>query len=297
VRPAGAVSTAGHPFGPLRATLSMIKFQHTVFALPFALIAALLAARGLPAPRVLALILLAMVAARSAAMVWNRIADLEIDRRNPRTASRPLVTGALSLRFAWVFLAASLVLFFLSASLLNRLALLLSAPTALVLLSYSYAKRITWMAHLHLGASLGLAPVGAWVAVTGRIDVAPLVLGGAVACWVAGFDILYSCQDVEFDRREGLHAIPARFGLKRALRIAAALHAAAIALLLALPLLTRLGAPWLLGVACAAALLIYEHRLVRPDDLTRVNQAFFAVNGVVGFLLLAAAAADVFFRG
>ena len=292
-----SAAIARHPFGPLGATLSMIKFQHTLFALPFALIGALLAARGLPAPRVLSLILLAMVGARSAAMVWNRIADLDLDRRNPRTAGRPLVTGALSVRFAWVFLAASLLLFYLSALLLNRLALGLATPTAVVLLSYSYAKRVSWLAHLHLGVSLGLAPVGAWVAVTGRIDAAPALLGAAVACWVAGFDVLYACQDVEFDRREGLHSIPARFGIARALRLAAALHGAAIVLLLALPLLTRLGTPWLLGVAAAAALLWYEHRLVRPDDLSRVNQAFFAVNGVVGFLLLAAAAVDVFTRG
>jgi 4-hydroxybenzoate polyprenyltransferase len=274
----------------------MIKFQHTVFALPFALTGAILAAGGLPPWRTIGWILAAMVGARSAAMVWNRIADLEFDRRNPRTAARPLVTGELGLPFAWFFLAASLALFYLSAAMLNRLALILATPAAVVILGYSYAKRCTWVTHLALGAALGIAPIGAWVAVAGRLDAAPLVLGAAVAVWVAGFDILYACQDVDFDRSAGLHAAPARFGVRAALVIARVLHVLTVLLLLALPALLPLGGPWLVGVAVVAALLAWEHRLVRADDLSRIDQAFFTVNGVVGFVILAAAVAETMLR-
>src|SRR5262245_2915368 len=216
--------------GPLGSTPSLVKSHHTLFALPLASSAAILAAGGWPLPEQIGWILGAMVGARSAAMVWNRIADLEFDRRNPRTASRALVTGELGLPFAWAFLVLSLALFYASAAMLNRLALELATPAALLFLSYSYAKRVTWLTHLHLGASLGLAPIGAWVGVTGRIDAAPLLLGAAVATWVAGFDILYACQDIEFDRRAGLRSIPARFGLEAALRVSARLHVVTVAL-------------------------------------------------------------------
>jgi len=279
--------------GPLRATLSMIKFQHTLFALPFAFTGAALAAGGTPTPRQIVWIAGAMVGARSAAMVWNRIADLRFDRLNPRTASRPLVTGELGLPFAFGFLAASIALFFASAAMLNRLSLVLATPALALILFYSHAKRFTWTTHLFLGASLGLAPLGAWVAVRGTVDVAPLLLGAAVAFWVAGFDIIYSCQDVEFDRREGLHSIPRRFGIAAALRISSWLHVATIGLLVALPLLLPLGATYLSGVLAMAALLWYEHRLVRPDDLSRVNEAFFTVNGCVSFLFLVTTALDL----
>ena len=274
------------------AVLSMIKFQHTLFALPFAFTGAILAAGGLPMARQIVWILGAMVGARSAAMVFNRIADLGFDRRNPRTAMRPLVTGELSLPFAWGTLGAGILLFFLSAAMLNRLALVLAGPALLLVLSYSYAKRGTWLTHLHLGASLGLAPLGAWVAVRGTVGAVPLVLAAAVAFWVAGFDVIYSCQDLEFDRREGLHSIPRRFGIARALALSTALHVLTVALLLALPFLLPLGRIYLVGVAATAALLMYEHRLVRPDDLSRVNQAFFTVNGCISFLILAATAVD-----
>jgi len=273
----------------------MIKFQHTVFALPFALTGALLAARGMPPARTLGWIVAAMVGARSAAMVWNRIADLEFDRRNPRTSGRPLVTGELGLGFAWLFLVASLALFYLSAAMLNRLALILATPAAAVFLGYSHAKRFTWATHLALGAALGLAPLGAWVAVTGRLDTAPLLLGAAVAVWVAGFDILYACQDVEFDRREGLHSVPARFGVPAGLVVARALHSMTVLLLLALPALLPLGGFWLSGVALVATLLAWEHRLVRPGDLSRINQAFFTLNGIISFIVLAATIAEVAF--
>lgn len=276
------------------ATLSMIKFQHTFFALPFAFTGALLAAGGLPSGRVLGWILGAMVGARSAAMVFNRIADLELDRRNPRTIGRPLVTGELSLGFAWSALAAGVTLFLVSAAMLNRLALILAPPALALILSYSYAKRLTWLTHLHLGASLGLAPLGAWVAVRGDLAPAPFLLAGAVMLWVAGFDVLYACQDVEFDHRHGLRSIPARFGIPRSLAISSALHAATVVLLVALPLSAPgLGVAFLLGVAGTAALLAYEHRLVRPGDLSRVNQAFFQVNGCVSFLILGVCAIDL----
>jgi len=284
-------------FRAASATLSMIKFQHTLFALPFAFTGAILAAGGLPSGRQIGWILGAMVGARSAAMIFNRIADLEFDRRNPRTATRPLVTGELGLPFAWMALAASVLLFLVSAAMLNRLALVLAAPALLLVLSYSYAKRLSWLTHLHLGASLGLAPLGAWIAVRGSAGAAPLVLAAAVTLWVAGFDVIYGCQDVEFDARERLHSAPRRFGLARALLLSSALHALAVLLLLSLPLLLPLGWPYLAGVAGTAALLLYEHRLVKPHDLSRVNQAFFTVNGCVSFLILAATAADLALRG
>jgi len=276
------------------ATLTMIKFQHTLFALPFAFTGALLAARGVPPGRTLLWILGAMVGARSAAMVFNRIADLDFDRRNPRTADRPLVTGELTLPFAWGALAAAAGLFLLSAALLNRMTLVLAPPALALVLSYSYAKRITWLTHLHLGASLGLAPLGAWIAVRGEFATAPLILAGAVTLWVAGFDVLYACQDVAFDRAHGLRSIPSRFGIPRALAISSALHAATVALLLLLPRFApELGVAWLLGTTGTAALLAWEHRLVRPDDLSRVNQAFFLVNGCVSFLILIVSAIDL----
>ncbi len=280
-------------FGALGATLSMIAFQHTLFALPFAFTAAVLAAQGIPTWRQVVWMLGAMVGARSAAMVWNRIADLGFDRDNPRTAGRALVTGELGMPFARAFFVAALGLFYLSAAMLTPLALRLATPAAIVILSYSYAKRFTWLTHLHLGASLGIAPLGAWVAVRGHFDTTPFCLGAAVMFWVAGFDIIYSCQDVEFDRRTGLHSIPARFGIGPALRVAAAFHALTVLLLLALPAFEPLGRIYLAGVIATAALLLHEHRLVRPDDLSRVNRAFFTVNGVVGFVILAATVADL----
>lgn len=291
-----ATLTVSRGIRAFTATLSMIKFQHTLFALPFALMGAILAARGLPTSRQLGWILGAMVGARSAAMVFNRIADLDFDRLNPRTASRPLVTGELRQGFAWGFLAASIALFVLSAAMLNHLALLLAGPALLVILTYSFAKRYTSLTHLHLGVSLGLAPLGAWVAVRGGIDGAPLVLGAAVTLWVTGFDIIYSCQDIAFDRREGLHSIPRRYGVATALRISAAAHAIATLLFVALALVLPLGAAYLTGVVLTAALLVHEHRLVRPDDLSRVDQAFFTINGYVSLLMLAATCADLWIQ-
>lgn len=287
------------PGSPLRgmralaATLSMIKFQHTLFALPFAFTGALLAAGGLPSWRRIGWILGAMVGARSAAMVFNRLIDLDFDRRNPRTRSRPLVTGELGVGFAWFFLMASVALFLLSAAMLNRLALMLAIPALALILTYSLTKRLSWLTHLHLGASLALAPLGAWIAVRGSIDTLPLLLALGVALWVAGFDMIYSCQDIEFDRRERLRSAPARFGIAGALRLSKALHIGAAILFLSLPLSSSLGGWYLAGATGTAALLWYEHRLVRPDDLSRVNQAFFTINGYVSFLILAGTAVDL----
>ncbi len=273
----------------LRLTLEMIKFEHSVFALPFALTAALLAVRetGLSAQAALAKlgwIIVAMVGARSAAMTFNRLTDAELDARNPRTAARHLPAGLLSRRFAWGFLAVSVVAFFLAARALNALCLKL-APLALVLLlAYSYTKRFTALSHFVLGLCLGAAPAAAWIAIEGTLDARILWLTAAVTLWTAGFDILYACQDYEFDLREGLHSLPARLGIARALRVARWLHAAVPICLLALASGFRLGVLSLAGVAAIAGLLVYEHHLVKPHDLSRVNAAFFNVNGYVSVL-------------
>lgn len=283
---------AASRFGVLRKlclTLEMIKFEHSVFALPFALTSALLAMRetGLNAQAglgKLAWIVVAMVGARSAAMTFNRIADADLDARNPRTATRHLPAGLLSRRFAWAFLGVSVAVFLLAARALNPLCLKL-APLALVLLlGYSYTKRFTTLSHLVLGLCLGAAPAAAWIAVEGALDARILWLTAAVALWTAGFDILYACQDYEFDVREGLRSLPARLGIARALWLARALHALVPPCLVALALSFHLGVLSLAGVAAIAGLLAYEHRLVKPDDLSRVNSAFFAVNGYVSVL-------------
>jgi 4-hydroxybenzoate polyprenyltransferase len=271
----------------------MIRFSHSVFALPFALTSAVLAAQagGVMAGQV-AWIVVAMVSARSAAMGFNRLADHGIDSRNPRTASRELPRGALSRREVWAFVAASAALFVLAAARLNALCLALSPVALAVVLGYSYTKRFTAASPLVLGLSLAVAPVGAWLAIRGRFDAVPLALGLAVVLWVAGFDTLYACQDVEFDRREGLRSIPARLGVPRALAVVRALHVAAVVVLAGLFALAPLHPLYLAGVAVVAALLAYEHTLVGPDDLSRVMQAF-NLNGwvSVGYFAFTAAAA------
>ena len=281
---------------PLAITLEMIKFSHTLFALPFALLSAVLAAEGLPSPATLAKILLAMVGARSAAMAHNRLVDRQIDAANPRTASRALPSGALSVWFARVFLAGSAALFLLAAASLNRLTLVL-APFALALvLFYSYTKRFTWLSHGVLGLCLALAPAGAWIAVRGSLDWLPVLLGLAVLCWTAGFDMLYSLQDEEHDRRVGLRSIPARFGTRRTLLYSALAHALMAALLLAAWRLS--GGGWLFaaGIAATAVALVYQHAILRPSDLSRLNTAFFTANGFVSVALAAFGIADVLLR-
>ncbi len=277
----------------IRTTLEMIKIEHTLFALPFAFLGALLAARGFTATGLPTLwqalwITLAMVGARSAAMAFNRIADREFDARNPRTASRAIPAGLLPVSFVWAFTAASAALFFLAAAMLNRLTLLL-APVALAsVLLYSYTKRFTSLSHVVLGWCLCIAPTGAWVAVRGAIDSpVPVVLSLVVLLWTAGFDVLYACQDYDFDRRMGLRSVPARVGVARALWVSRLLHAGAFAALVGLYFLTALGAAALVGVLLTGALLVYQHSLVRADDLSRLNAAFFTTNAFVSVILLA----------
>ena len=271
----------------VRTTLEMIKIEHTLFALPFGFLGAVLAANGFPSIRQLLWITAAMVGARSTAMAFNRIADRENDARNPRTSSRALPAGLLSVGFVWAFTVVSACLFFFAAAMLNRLTLVL-APIALAsVLLYSYSKRWTLLSHLLLGWCLSIAPTGAWIAVRGALDSpVPLLLSLVVMLWTAGFDVLYACQDYDFDVAAGLHSIPKQFGIARALRIARLLHAGAFAALVALYWITHLGVFALLGVVATAALLFYQHRLVRADDLSKLNAAFFTTNAFVSVILL-----------
>lgn len=273
-------------FRNVRITLEMIKIEHTLFALPFAFLGAVLAANGLPSLRQILWITLAMIGARSTAMAFNRIADREYDARNPRTATRALPTGLLSVGFAWGFTAISATLFFVAAAMLNRLTLML-APVALVsVLVYSFSKRWTLLSHLLLGWCLSIAPTGAWIAVRGALDSSvPLLLSLVVLLWTAGFDVLYACQDYDFDWKAGLHSIPKRFGIARSLLIARLFHVAAFAALLGLYWSTHLGVFALIGVIATAGLLVYQHRLVRTDDLSRLNAAFFTTNAFVSIIL------------
>ncbi len=282
--------------GNVRTTLEMIKWEHSIFALPFALTGAMLAAHGLPAWRVLFWIVVCMVAARSAAMAFNRWADAEIDRRNPRTATRAIPAGLLSRQFTAGFTIVAAGIFIFSASRLNFLTLLLSPVALAVIFIYSYAKRFTRWSHLLLGLALGIAPSAAWIAVRGSLDPRILLLTGAVLFWVAGFDVLYACQDYEHDVQAGLHSVPQAFGLEAAFWIARAMHLAMLVLLLGLVAIFHLGWISIVGVAAIAAMLLYEHSLVSPRDLSRLNAAFFTMNGIISFVFFAAVAADLLHR-
>ena len=276
--------------GRIRTVLEMIKFEHSVFALPFALTGALLGARatqhGWPTWRQLLWVVMAMVAARSAAMTMNRIVDLRYDRENPRTKMRALATGALSVQFAWLFTLAACALFLVAAWQLNRLALQLAPVALAILFSYSFTKRFTNWSHLFLGFALGVSPAAAWIAVTGSLDWRMLILCGAVTLWVGGFDVLYACQDVDYDRRAGLFSVPKRFGIATALRISRTMHVLVVGLLSWLAF--SFGLPWpaWAGVGVVATLLAYEHSLVKANDLSRLDAAFFAVNGYISMLFL-----------
>jgi 4-hydroxybenzoate polyprenyltransferase len=264
----------------------MIRFSHTVFALPFALGAVVLAQRTHPlTPRLLFWILVAMVGARSAAMGFNRIADTEIDRANLRTAARELPAGVISLKAALGFVAISALVFVLAAAMISRLCLFLSVPVLSVLFLYSYTKRFTILSHLYLGFAISLAPVGAWIAVTGGFDPSVILLSLALLTYIAGFDILYACQDLEFDRRTGLCSIPARLGPAAAFRISDVLHSITFISLLLILVVFDLGVVYLLATLVMGALLIVEHRLVRPHDLTRIEAAFFHVNSAISMIL------------
>ncbi len=283
--------------GKVRSFLEMIRFSHTLFALPFALTGMLLPRRGLPEGRQVLWILAAMVGARTAAMTFNRLADHALDARNPRTAGRALPAGILTRSFVLVALILSIALFLGAAAALNSLCLLLAAPTLAVLLGYSMTKRFTALCHFALGLALGISPMGAYLGVTGAFDAgfaAAAVLAGAVTLWVAGFDVIYACQDVEADRALGLHSIPARMGIAPALRMAMALHAVTVGLLFAFGALAGLGAAYFVAMGPVVALIVMEHRVVRPDDLARVNLAFFNINAAVAVLVLAGTAAALF---
>jgi 4-hydroxybenzoate polyprenyltransferase len=286
----------------LRLTLEMIKFEHSVFALPFALTGALLAFRESRFAAhefgyKLLWIIVAMVGARSAAMAFNRILDADIDARNPRTRTRHIPTGILSARFAWGFVMVSVLVFLLAARALNPLCLKLAPIALAVVFFYSFTKRFTTFSHLILGFSLGIAPAAAWIAVRGSLDPRILWLTAAVTFWTAGFDIIYSCQDYEFDSAAGLFSLPRRFGMSVALWIARLLHVAMIACLVMLSASFGLGALSWTGIAAIVVLLLYEHRLVRANDLSRVDAAFFTVNGYVSVLFFLFWAADIYFFG
>lgn len=275
-------------FHKLGTTLSMIKFEHTLFALPFAFLGAILAANGLPTLRQIIWITVAMVGVRSAAMTFNRIIDRDIDAANPRTANREIPTGKLSLPFAWAFLYVSIGVFLLASYSLNWLTFALSPVALIFVLGYSYAKRFTAFAHLLLGSALAISPSAAWIAVRGDLmDEVPILLSLFVMIWTAGFDVLYACQDFEYDRLHGLRSIPARFGVKNALWIARLFHFQAFIVLILLYLATEMHWLTLIGIAAVGALFVYQHTLVKPNDLSKMNAAFFTTNAFVSVILLA----------
>lgn len=279
----------------LRTTLEMIKFEHTLFALPFAFLGAVLAAGGLPEWRQILWITVAMAGARSAAMTFNRIVDKEIDAANPRTAGRELPSGKLTVGFAWTFLFVSIAVFLVASYSLNHLTFVLTPVALFSVLGYSYAKRITAFSHVFLGWALAISPTAAWIAVRGAIDSEiPLLLSLLVLMWTAGFDVLYACQDYEFDRKTGLRSIPARFGIKNSLWIARLFHLQAFAVLVLVYAVTGLGWPALVGVVAVGGLLAYQHTLVRPTDLSRMDAAFFTTNAFVSVILLVTFGAAVF---
>lgn len=279
-----------------RITLEMIKWEHSIFALPFALTGAVLAANGWPPLRVLGWIIVCMVGARSAALAFNRLVDAKLDAANPRTASRALPAGLVSGSFVVAFTIIASAIFLLGAAMLNRLTLELAPFALFVVLVYSYMKRVTSWSHLVLGLALGIAPAAAWIAVRGRMDPRAALLTGIVVLWVGGFDVLYACQDFEHDRRAGLHSIPQAFGLNGAFWIARAMHLGMVVLLFIMLHAFGLGYIALAGILLCVALLAYEHAIVAPHDLRRMNAAFFTLNGVISVVFFLSVAADVFLR-
>jgi 4-hydroxybenzoate polyprenyltransferase len=280
----------------LRLTLEMIKWEHSIFALPFALCGAMLAANGVPAGQQLLWIIVAMVSARSAAMAFNRLADAPIDAANPRTRTRALPAGTLTPAFVATFVAVSCGVFIFAASRLNHLALMLSPVALAVVLVYSYTKRFTRWSHLFLGLALGIAPSAAWIAVRGSFDPRILLLTAAVTFWVGGFDVLYACQDYEFDRQAALHSIPRYFGIGRALWIARLFHVLMLVLLMGLVVAFGLGKLAVVGVVVVMLLLAYEHSLVSSTNLSKLDAAFFTMNGVISVVFFVFIAGDVLFR-
>ena len=277
----------------IRLTLEMIKWEHSIFALPFALTGAVLAAHGWPQLAVLFWIVVCMVSARTAAMAFNRLVDARLDASNPRTSMRALPSGRLSTGFVAGFVVIFSAIFLAAAAMLNRLALELAPLTLVILLTYSYMKRVTRWSHLVLGLSLGIAPSASWIAVRGSLDARIIVLSAAVLLWVGGFDVLYACQDFDHDREAGLNSVPQAFGLEPAFWIARAMHFGMICLLLWLVRLFGLGPTAMAGVATVGALLLYEHSIISPRDLRRMNAAFFTLNGLISIAFFCFFAADV----
>ncbi|MCG8403366.1 MAG: putative 4-hydroxybenzoate polyprenyltransferase [Firmicutes bacterium] len=282
-------------FSKTRIFLDMIRFEHTIFALPFAYVGALLVDKQLPGGSDILWITLAMVGARTAAMSLNRIIDRHIDGANPRTAGRALPRGLISVGEVWVYVFLSFGLLLASAHQLTPLAFQLSPVAVLVLSLYSFTKRFTWACHLFLGLALGLAPVGAWVAIAGRIELAPVLLGVGVLFWVAGFDIIYACDDYNFDREYGIHAIPARFGIANALAVSSLFHVLAAVFFLAAGIALQLGVLYFAGLLIAASLLWYQHRLISPGDLSRAGVAFFNLNGLLSVVMFCFTLLDILF--
>ncbi|HEU5232860.1 MAG TPA: UbiA-like polyprenyltransferase [Terriglobales bacterium] len=277
----------------VRVSLEMIKWEHSIFALPFALCSAMLASNGWPPVWQLLWIIVAMVAARSAAMAFNRYADTEIDGANPRTSQRALPAGILNKNFVAAFVVIASAVFVLSAAMLNRLTLILSPVALAIVFLYSYTKRFTRWSHLVLGFALGIAPAAAWIAIRGSLDPRILLLTGAVMFWVGGFDVLYACQDCEFDTSFGLHSVPRHYGIANALLLARMMHAIMLAFLFAVVFVFGLGKLAIAGVIVVALLIGYEHSLVSAKDLSKLNAAFFTMNGIISVVLFLFVAADL----
>lgn len=280
-------------FRKFRIFLGMIRFEHTVFALPFAYIGALMVDKRIPDLPDLFWITMAMAGARTAAMSLNRLIDLDHDARNPRTSDRALPRGLIKIKEVWLYVLISLLVLMYSAYRLNPLAFKLAPLAVLVVCTYSYTKRFTWTCHMFLGMVLGIAPVGSWIAITGHFALAPIILGVGVLFWVAGFDIIYACADYDFDRRVGLHSIPVRFGISKALQMSMAFHIIAPVLFLIVALLAHMGWLFLAGIGIAVVILFYQHTLVKPHDLSRAGTGFFNLNGILSVVMLAFTLLDV----
>lgn len=272
----------------------MIKFEHTLFALPFAVLSAFYAARGIPTLDKIIWILVAMVSARSSAMAFNRMADAKLDAQNPRTTKRAIPMGNISMKATAIFTLAMIIIFIFSSAMLNEICFYLSPVALIIILGYSYTKRFTIFSHFILGLSLAIAPIGAWLAITASFDMFPLILGTAVMFWTTGFDIIYSCEDVEFDRNFGLYSIPAKFGIRKGLIFSTILHFLTVIALVALIPIANLGVFYKIGCALITALLIYEHLIVRPTDLKKLNEAFFIVNAVISGIVMTTGLLDLF---
>ena len=277
----------------LKIILEMIKFEHTVFALPFAVMSTFIASDGFPPLPKLGWILVAMVGARSCAMAFNRLADAEIDSKNPRTAMRAIPAGLITKGAVWCFTIISAGLLVFAAWRLNPLAFALSPVALAVVMGYSYTKRFTAFSHFWLGLALSISPVGAWIAIEGSFALPPIVLCLVVLLWTAGFDIIYACQDVNFDRKHGLYSIPAKIGIRWALWLSSTLHVIAVLLLLSIPYLVELGLFYYIGVGIVVLIFIYEHAIIKPTDLSRVNLAFFTLNSTISLVLMALSIADI----